>query len=350
MSLVVNLTDYTADSAVWRNAAGQWEATAMAKATYTWDDAGRPVPARSLPLVQADEFMGDPAFSGLVRASDLGPPKRRVDVLLEGAVVFPVPVAQVDVSLRVGERLAKTVRVFGDRVWVPGMISAMVPSSPREVTRVPIMWERCFGGRDASQPSHLERRNPAGSGFTRRAEALEGAMAPNFEDPSDSIDSWKSRPTPCGFGPVAAHWRPRVDLAGTYDQPWEARRPLLPEDFDPLFFNVAPVDQQLESYAPGERVELRYMTLRGRDGFVLPALNVPVTFLTRESLVEDFATVDTIVIEPEERRFSLVARASVAVQKPLDLRRMVLGEMTSGLKKALTTGRRHPVLERRGRS
>jgi hypothetical protein len=350
VSLVVNLTDYAADSAVWRNAAGQWEATAIAKATYTWDDAGRPVPARSLPLVQADEFMGDPAFSGLVRAADLGPPKRRVDVLLEGAVVFPVPVTQVDVSLRVGERLAKTVRVFGNRVWVPGIISAMVPSSPREVTRVPIMWERSFGGRDASDPRHLERRNPAGSGFTRRAEGLEGAMAPNFEDPSDPIDSWKSRPAPCGFGPVAAHWRPRVDLAGTYDQAWESRRPLLPEDFDPLFFNVAPRDQQLESYVPGERVNLQYMTMRGREGFALPAVNIPIAFLTRESLVEDFARADTLVIEPEARRFSLVARASVPLSKPLDLKRAVIGDMTSGLRRALATGRHHPALDRRSAS
>ncbi len=346
MSFLVDLTDGAAEGLVWRNPAGVWEGTVVVKATFTWDETGRPVPVAAAPLTTEDEYMGDPASTGLVTAADVGPPKPRVDVLVAGAVVFPVPVDQVDVSLSVGARLRKTVRVYGERTWVPGVFAAMVPSRPRPVTRVPIMWERSFGGADPDHPTICERRNPAGTGVVRDAARLSGQMAPSFEDPGDPVESWKSRPGPVGFGPVAPHWQPRARLSGSYDEAWQARKPLLPADFDRRFFNVAPADQQLDGYVPGERVELRYMTARGRDSFSLPASSLPVTFLTQDALVEDVTRVDTILIEPEERRFSLLAKASITVARALDLRRAVLGELTPGMMNALSTGRRHPAFDR----
>ena len=32
------------------------------------------------------------------------------------------------------------------------------------------------------------------------------------------------RPAPVGFGPLAPHWQPRCDFAGTYDQAWQQDR------------------------------------------------------------------------------------------------------------------------------
>jgi len=44
------------------------------------------------------------------------------------------------------------------------------------------------------------------------------------------------------FGPIGRHCKPRVQLAGTYDDSWtEDRMPLLPDDFQERFHNAAPV-------------------------------------------------------------------------------------------------------------
>ena len=60
------------------------------------------------------------------------------------------------------------------------------------------------------------------------------------------------------FGPLAAHWQPRVQWGGTYGDKWaKDRQPLLPEDFDERFFQSAPEDQQAPTYLKGgEAVEL----------------------------------------------------------------------------------------------
>src|SRR6185436_253841 len=105
--------------------------------------------------------------SGLIHAADLGPAKPRLDVLVEGAVLFPAPIEEADVTLEMGSRMRKTVKVFGDRIWyaLPG--SGVVPSRPKAAARVAIAWERSFGGRDPKDPTCVERRNPAGTGMCR---------------------------------------------------------------------------------------------------------------------------------------------------------------------------------------
>ena len=95
--------------------------------------------------------------------------KPKVDVLLTGALAFPRPVTQIDVLLLVGTRLQKGARVFGDRVWLPSSVADLVPSQPRPVTRVPIAWERSYGGGDIQDPKSFEARNPRRLGRCSRS-------------------------------------------------------------------------------------------------------------------------------------------------------------------------------------
>jgi hypothetical protein len=249
----------------------------------------------------------------------------------------------VDVVLAVGERIYKRVRVFGERIWVPGIVASMVPSRPAPTTRVPVAWELSFGGYDPDDPRCLEPRNPCGSGVVKNPKALEGRRAPSFEDPRDPVGDWKDRPQPVGFGPIAPHWQPRVALAGTYDEAWRKNRsPLPPLDFDPAFHNVAPTDQQLDRFVAGEKVSLTYMTAAVHDSFTLPDLSVPVAFAVADALVNATTVVDTIIVEPEERRFSLVARAAVPLGRhPTGLRQVIVGELTPGQRRALEQGKAH---------
>jgi hypothetical protein len=330
---VVNLTNTLATPVVGTGLDGKWQVTVVVKATYAWDPTGKVAAAEPQPLVAADEFAGEPATSRLLRASDLLPPKPKVDVLLAGALAFPRSITQIDVLLLVGTRLQKGARVFGDRAWLPGNVASLVPSQPRPTSRVPIAWERSYGGGDPEDPKFLDARNPAGSGVAREPKTLHGKPAPNFEDP----DKGK---TPIGFGPIAQHWQARLALAGTYDEKWEkARRPLPPADFSPAFFNVAPADQQLDGYVAGEDVRLINMTTAGQDYFRLPDLAVPVTIVTADELSEAITEVDTIIIEPEERRFSLLGKVQASL--PLgsqSLGRIIVGEMRKGMRKAVEQG------------
>ena len=343
MSAIVNLTNTQAAPVVSMGADGKWQVTVVVKATYVWDRAGKVTNAEPQPIVATDEFAGGPASSGLMRASDLGPVKPKVDVLLAGALAFPRPITAIDVLLVVGTRLQKGARVHGDRAWVPSTVADIAPSQPRPVTRVPIAWERGYGGGDPQHPKAFEARNPAGSGVTREPQALHGKPAPNFEDPDKPIGSVLGKPAPVGFGPIAQHWQARLALAGTYDQKWEkSRRPLPPADFSPLFFNVAPADQRLDGYLPGEEVRLVNMTTAGQDYFRLPDLAVPVTIVTADELSEGATAVDTIIIEPEEGRFSLLGKVQAALPSgPQALGRIIVGTMPKGMRKAIEQGRKY---------
>ncbi|HEX7597039.1 MAG TPA: DUF2169 domain-containing protein [Polyangia bacterium] len=351
MSLI-NLTKFEAKHAVGMGGDGCWQVTVVVKATYTWDPAGVSCPAPSLPILTADEFAGDPAVSGLLRACELTPAKPRVDVLLAGSLVFPKPIAEVEVELAIGTRLCKRARVFGDRVWLPGALADLVPSRPHPVDRVPIAWEHSYGGADPEDGKHNEPRNPAGSGVARNPRSLHGRPAPNFESPDKPIGAVFGKPIPVGFGPIAPHWQPRVALAGRYDEAWEkSRRPLLPADFKPEFFNVAPADQQLPAYQPGERVRLRNLTAAADESFVLPVLTVPVTMVSSGAMAEEVALVDTLIIEPEERRFSLLAKAQASLgDGPESLGSIVVGELTRGMRSALESGKQFCWERARGTS
>jgi hypothetical protein len=260
-----------------------------------------------------------------------------------GALAFPTPVDVVDVTLLVGQRLRKTARVCGPRHWEPDVMANLVPSRPRPTTRVPIDWALSFGGVDPTDPGHVERRNPAGTGVGKSSEALVGRPAPQYDDPLRPITSQKDRAAPIGFGALAPHWPPRLARAGTYDERWRAERsPLPPEDMDARFFNVAPDDQQLPSYVAGEELRLVYGGQQMKAWFALPALEVPVTFLTGRSMLEAETRVDTVILAPETNTLTVVARAAfVPVPNVLAFRETIVGALSRGHRRALESGRRY---------
>lgn len=347
---LANYTDHASAMTLGRDGTGALSAFVSVKATYAWDRDRTPVAAPFAPVLIEDEAVGEPPSSCLLRAAEIGPPKPRVDVLLAGAAVFPVDVDQIDVTLAVGTRIAKTLRVFGERTWVPGLLADAVPSKPRPVTRVPYDWRLCAGGVDPEDLAVMDARNPAGSGFAKAATTLLGRRAPSFESPRAPIQSWKTRPAPQGFGPIAAHWKPRAELTGTHDERWlRDRAPLPPLDFNPRFFNVAPEDQQLDAYLQGEEVRLTYLSRSGHDRFRLPTLTVPVLFATDDGLTEAITTVDTVLIDTEARSFSVIGRAACNLDPAAPfVREVVVGDPPAGHRRALASGKRYLCHRRPG--
>jgi hypothetical protein len=329
---LTNLTPWSAAQTLARDARGSLQVSVSVKGTWTWDDAGALVAGAPEPIRQEDEYEGDPARSGLLRAAELGPRKPRVDVLLEGALVFPIPVDDVLVTLLVGARVKKTLRVLGARGWQPGVLARLVPSRPRAETVAPIAWGTW------PLPTETEAGPPL----------FDPGLAPRFEDPARPIRSATERTPPQGFGPVAPHWPARRRFVGTYDARWSAERaPLPPEDLDPRHFNVAPEDQQLDDYVPGEEVRIVYAERIVKDRFALPAFAIPVTFVGGGAVRETAAAVDTIVVDPRARALTLIARAAVTpLPNVLAHEETIVGALTPGRRRALLRGKRY--LDRSG--
>lgn len=300
---------------------------AVVKGTFALDDLdGTGVPAvaeEQVPPVLADEHWDDPVETSIRVPSDLSLVKPATDVLLLGTAYAPAgrPVEWMDVTLTVGP-VRKLVRVFGDRVWRASGTGGYAPSSARPFESMPLVWERAYGGTDtAKDQPRAEARNPVGAGYRAPdgEKPLDELPLPNLEDPYDPIRSWKDPVAPAAFAPVAPSWEPRRSRAGTYDEPWQkTRAPYLPADFDPAFFQLAPDGLVAPRYLQGgERVQLMGASPRGGLHFRLPVLRIEVDYRLDDRTETRPANLDTVLIEPDESRVTLVWRTVLACDKKL---------------------------------
>lgn len=246
-----------------------------------------------------------PGFSG---ALDELRPKVKSEVLAVGWAFAPPgrTVKARSVRVEVGA-LSKELWVVGDRQWKDGVPTEAVPFD-----RMPIAWDRAFGGEGFAP-------NPAGRGFAPvKTEAGMVHPLPNVEIPNKLVTSPRDRPTPAGFGPMDASFPKRIARAGTYDKRWlDTRFPDHPEDFDPTYFLVAPEDQWLkEPLSAGDRVVAEHMhpDKERLEGSV-PAL-VARCFVSREGdlLRELPLKLDTLWLVPHVERMVLVFRGFTEVR------------------------------------
>ncbi|AHG92994.1 Protein of unknown function DUF2169 (plasmid) [Gemmatirosa kalamazoonensis] len=297
---------------------------AVVKGTFALDQpldaAGEPpLAAEQIPVTVSPEHWGDPATSSLKAASDISLLKPATDVLLVGHAHAPNgrPTTWMDVGLAVGP-IRKVVRVFGDRVWLHDAV--WTPSAPAPFTKMPLVWERAFGGAEEVEGvRHEEPRNPVGAGLRapNGPGPTVGMPLPNLEDPADPVTSWKSGHTPACFAPLCAHWMPRRRWAGTYDERWQSTRaPYLPTDFDPRFFHLAPADQIAPGHLlGGEPVELHGVSPWGPVRFVLPRAQVGVSFVLDGAEQPRAAVLDTVLIDADAARLTMVWRAALRCDK-----------------------------------
>jgi len=330
-----NTTGLPAELTVWTDADGRDWCVAVVKATYcvAHDGAVSLAPAQA-PLVFADEHFGDPGQTSIRYESDFAPYKPRVDVLLHGHVYAPKgqPTTECLAALRVGTQ-TKTLRVTGRRYWTHRVLG-LGPSKPQPFERVELRYENAFGGVDNSHSDAKHQgadlRNPVGCGFRknpRQSDAM-GHPVPQLEYADDPPLVWKKPSRPASLGVVGRGWQPRIGHAGTYDEAWlESRCPFLPEDFDPRYFQAAAGDQQLAELPAGTPVRCAHLTPEGRFAFTIPELRIPIVYRFADRDERPELELDTLLIEPDERRFMLTWRTRVALGRKLTaLREVQVGE------------------------
>ncbi|MFM7201690.1 MAG: DUF2169 domain-containing protein [Myxococcota bacterium] len=280
-----NKTPFPAEGYFIRDKAGTEHWAITLKATFTFDEKGRLTPAEvQEPLLKQQVFYGAPAQSSLRYDIELLPERPATDVLLIGEAVAPQGqrVSSLEVGFSVGP-ISKRLQVTGDRVWKREWMK-LVPSEPRPFKRMPLVWERAYGGVSAELSGKLPTTgpelNPVGVGAYPSEREAEGKPLPNLEHPSHLLRSWLMTPPPWGVGPLSHMWPQRLRHGGTYDHQWQKERmPLLPLDFDPRYYQSAPEDQQVPGYLKGgEKVELLHLTPTERISFALPRL--PLRFVS----------------------------------------------------------------------
>lgn len=311
-------------------------------------DGAHPEPAaKQLPLVEADEFTGEPGRSAPLRESDYAHRKPMCDVLVIGRAYAPVGrrAQQVRVGISVGPT-TKEFRVVGNRTWHRGVLGFR-PGDPEPFEVMPISYDNAFGGVDDSSgdPARIISflDNPVGRGFRRSKDKLDDAPLPNTEELHRPVNDPSGSYRPMSFGAIGRNWRPRVQYAGTYDQQWmDDESPFWPGDFDYRYFQAAPPDQQIPYLTGGEDVILKNLTPDGHLQFRLPRQSMPVWFIPyqgKDARVD--ASLDTIVIEPDDNRFALVWRAVLPMQRScFDIKQAIAGDMPRAWQRARKYGKK----------
>ena len=276
------------------------------------------------PLVMADTFTGAPGFSAPLLEIDFAQRKRHCDVMLCGSAHAPAgrEVARMRVRMRVGP-MDKAIDVVGDRVWQAGL-AGIGASSPQPFTRMPISYDRAFGGVDPDGDEDergVYGPNPVGRGFHSRPgrSNVDGAPLPNTEEPGQEVLSPRGPYTPMALGPIGRNWPQRARYAGTYDQAWvDDVFPFLPKDFDERYYQAAPEEQQLPPPAAPLEVSLEGLTPDGTRRFLLPHFEAPICVFPKTGGREDHAAVlDTIVFEPDHDRFTMAWRLTRPLRRSM---------------------------------
>jgi hypothetical protein len=259
---------------------------------------------------------------------------RRFEVMLLGHARAPAgqAVPSADVRLKVGSA-QRAMRIFGDRRWQDG-----VASEPEPFERMPLTWERAFGGRcpveidDGAFLELREQNNPSGRGFDVAAQAQihadalrvpdgyprfdDPGLLPNLEDPAALIGDRGDAPEPICWAPLPADSALRVK--------WQLDRLANgdPEDFEPLvspfsaeevvnhsFLNAHP-DWLIDRPSAGAEVVMEGLSPDGALRFELPAIDVRVDSAIAERRGSIALGAQSLVLLPDEQRFYLVFRGA----------------------------------------
>ncbi len=301
---LVKDTEMEAAWQVWQARPPQPSLTVVVKATYALVEEGVCALAETQALPTGDEHVDDDAERGLRYPSDLEWLKPQGECFVIGSVHAYGEATQTKAAVEIGP-VKKQLAVLGDRAWRRGS-----PTAPASFERMPLIWERAFGGPGSAG-------NPVGRGLApARGEEL--VRLPNLEDPARLVMSTDARPAPVGLGPIARSWPARMRHAGTYDEAWRTTRyPWFPADLDWRYFLAAPPDQRVDGFWRGDET-IALANLHPSYARVRCALpgHTALAFLVEDGALRDVGLrLDTITIDADEGLAYCVWRGVVEVSR-----------------------------------
>ncbi|MEP7124024.1 MAG: DUF2169 domain-containing protein [Byssovorax sp.] len=244
---LVSTSPIQVGSVVWQLRPSMWVMTVVCKATYKLTPVESPLTEWQEPLNDVDGHLNDDPLRSLRAPGDFAPFKIRAEVVLVGNAFAPgrAPVRSLTARMVVGS-VDKSIEVTADRMFTQ---DGRLQEAPM-FANMPLLYERAAGGPDT--------RNPVGVRATVR-DTYGQLLLPNLQPPGMLVSTPTDYIEPVGFGPIAATWAERRDRLGRHAAtfvPGQIADTLVPDDIDPLYFNVAPRDQQLDALRENERILL----------------------------------------------------------------------------------------------
>jgi hypothetical protein len=235
-------------SLVFRLASDRWALSAVVKGTFTLEPGQSGLAAQQEPVHERDVHWEDDPSQSVRAPADLVPFKRGADILLVGSAFAPggKPVRSLVARMVVGA-LDKSIVVYSQRTWTPGGDLREGP----HWTRMPIRYENAAGGADTWNPVGVSPDAAPGPYGER--------PAPSVLPPGFVLASRRNLLGPIGFGPIAASWLLRREKLRGLPVDWSVARiaeTTIDDDFDALYFQTAPPDQQVESLRDDESLLL----------------------------------------------------------------------------------------------
>ena len=321
-----NNTPYEAGRYVVQDEKGKDLLIIVVKATYEFNhDGSLTISDKQEKVELADQYFGDSETTGIKYASDVTYGKKSSDIALIGhAVAMKEKTKKSYVIFNVG-KIRKKIAVFGDRYW-QSILGVTKISSPERFTKIPLVYENCFGGRDLSTKKEkhheFETGNYIGTGLKAKKSKLKikEIKLPNLEDPDNLIKSLKDRPKPTGLGFINPNWEPRLGFAGTYDENWQKNKmPLLPDDFNTKVNHAAHPDLIYPGFLKGgEEVLIAGVSKKGPFKFNIPVIKPECRVeITGEGSISHKMNIEKLVINSDEKNAVLVWNCSIDVHNKL---------------------------------
>lgn len=138
--------------------------------------------------------------------------------------------------------------------------------------------------------------------------------APQIESPDDPVKEIGKRYAPQGFGFINKIWLPRRKLFGTVDREFMGSGKRLPDDFDFAYWNGAHPDMQIPYLQGDETIELANLLPGAASAkFTLPGYRAYLIAQVEGGLLMSrFLKIDTLIIDTDNRKITLVHRALLA--------------------------------------
>jgi len=300
---VVSRCELPVAGRVWQPRTGAWALAVTCKATLslgpgTLSLAGEQEPLREVDVPWAANI------ASLYAASDLVPQKPRPEIVVVGDVYAPrgEPVERLVARIRVGE-IDKSLEVACDRTLKP---DGTIVAGPR-FARSQLLYERAAGGPSTENPVGVDLRpGPYGDIVLPNITVLGARIA-------------RDAPlAPIGFGPIAATW-PTRSAKGTAARELLSDRwhtvPLPEQDL--VFFNAAPVDQQLSQLRGDESITLENLhPEHAQLESKLPGMRLVATIQDAHGERQLPLECDTLWIDTRRAIACLIYRAHIELSTP----------------------------------
>ncbi len=310
MKDILNKTDFKAGQALIQDGlTGDSLWLIGVKATFDISESGElSISEEQAEIVTAPEFRDEKNQSSLLYENDMVL-KPKIDLLLNATCYAPEEERTTTIlaGIQMGQ-WSKFLKVSGTRDWVRVM-GLLTQTSPRPFQQIPITYERAYGGiDDLSKDQDFEIRNPIGKGYARKQSHLNEMFLPNIEYPDFPTRKRPKKNKVAGFGAISDYWQPRMTYAGTYDQKWEeTRQPLLPMDFNPLFYQCAPEDQIFDVIHQGDYIRLTNLCrLNPKLDFVIPSITFECATSIAGQKETQTSKLQTMIIEPDYPRLIML--------------------------------------------